>query len=152
MSWTVNLRSLNSFVECVSSSVERAGLRTYTREINGNVPIAASDVDDFLIGKIFPIIVVPQDCEAIVDCDCCQLESLTLHRKLHTCAPTPHRVTEPFASFFMLRMVLVEVLLELSIEGTVFDARIVRTGFDPFVHVARCFETDVELFLRHGTV
>jgi hypothetical protein len=56
-------------VECVSLTVERAGFRTYTGEINRDVSVATSYIDDFLIGKRFPIIVVAQDCEAVVDCD-----------------------------------------------------------------------------------
>jgi hypothetical protein len=40
---------------------------SYTRKINGDVSVTASDIDNFLIGKRFPIKIVAQDLETVVD-------------------------------------------------------------------------------------
>jgi hypothetical protein len=46
---------------------------SYTRKINGDVSVTASDIDNFLIGKRFPIKIVAQDLETVVDYDYSQL-------------------------------------------------------------------------------
>jgi hypothetical protein len=50
------------------SVVCQLGHDSYTREIDGDVPITTSNINNFLIGKSAPIIIVTQDLEAVVDC------------------------------------------------------------------------------------
>jgi hypothetical protein len=70
----MNVRSLNSWV-CCQLDHEASRYASYTREIHGNMSVTTPDINNFLIGKRFPIIVIAQDLEAIVDCDQGQLSS-----------------------------------------------------------------------------
>jgi hypothetical protein len=59
---------------CCQFDHEASRYASYTREIHGNVSITAPDIDHFPIGKRFPIKVVAQDLETVVDYDDSQLE------------------------------------------------------------------------------